>query len=104
MPFFCLGLLFALLVNAHSRPTVPALAARPTSSTSVCLWVHVSISMCLTLEHPHTHLLTHPCYPPCSETYKFHERVQLDSITQNELGDPEEVAHVSLGLGVGLGE
>jgi len=24
----------------------------------------------------------------CAETYKFHERVQLDSITNNELGDP----------------
>ena len=24
----------------------------------------------------------------CSETYKFHERVQLDSITNNELADP----------------
>ena len=31
-----------------------------------------------------------------SETYKFHERVQLDSITQNELGDPEAVAHVRI--------
>ncbi|GAB4815322.1 hypothetical protein N2152v2_002368 [Parachlorella kessleri] len=30
----------------------------------------------------------------CSETYKFHERVQLDSITQNELGDPEAVAQL----------
>jgi translation initiation factor eIF-2B subunit delta len=27
----------------------------------------------------------------CSETHKFHERVQLDSITHNELGDPDEV-------------
>ena len=25
----------------------------------------------------------------CSETFKFHDRVQLDSITYNELGDPE---------------
>ena len=24
----------------------------------------------------------------CSETYKFHERIQLDSITNNELADP----------------
>ena len=24
----------------------------------------------------------------CCETYKFHEKVQLDSITANELGDP----------------
>jgi translation initiation factor eIF-2B subunit delta len=24
----------------------------------------------------------------CSETYKFHDRVQLDSVTYNELGDP----------------
>jgi translation initiation factor eIF-2B subunit delta len=24
----------------------------------------------------------------CAETYKFHERVQLDCITNNELGDP----------------
>jgi translation initiation factor eIF-2B subunit delta len=24
----------------------------------------------------------------CAETYKFHERVQLDSVTHNELGDP----------------
>lgn len=28
----------------------------------------------------------------CCETYKFHERVQLDSITHNELGDPDALA------------
>ena len=27
----------------------------------------------------------------CCETYKFHERVQLDAITSNELGDPDRV-------------
>lgn len=27
----------------------------------------------------------------CSETYKFHERVQLDSITNNELADPADL-------------
>ena len=31
----------------------------------------------------------------CSESYKFHERVQLDSITHNELGDPEALATVA---------
>eukprot|EP00887_Chlorella_sp_A99_P000407 scaffold13.g407.t1 len=30
----------------------------------------------------------------CCETYKFHERVQLDSITHNELGDPQALAQV----------
>ncbi|KAL2629574.1 hypothetical protein R1flu_014260 [Riccia fluitans] len=30
----------------------------------------------------------------CCETYKFHERVQLDSITANELGDPEALVKV----------
>lgn len=30
----------------------------------------------------------------CCETYKFHERVQLDSITSNELGDPDVLARV----------
>ncbi|BDA49360.1 Translation initiation factor eIF-2B subunit delta at C-terminar half [Coccomyxa sp. Obi] len=30
----------------------------------------------------------------CCETYKFHERVQLDSITQNELGDPDVLTFV----------
>eukprot|EP00884_Botryococcus_braunii_P018878 jgi/Botrbrau1/5674/Bobra.0071s0015.2 len=30
----------------------------------------------------------------CCETYKFHERVLLDSITSNELGNPEAVANV----------
>ncbi|KAK7304201.1 hypothetical protein RJT34_15320 [Clitoria ternatea] len=30
----------------------------------------------------------------CCEAYKFHERVQLDSICSNELGDPEAVAMV----------
>jgi translation initiation factor eIF-2B subunit delta len=29
------------------------------------------------------------------ESYKFHERVQLDSITHNELGDPEVLSTVS---------
>uniref|UniRef100_A0A061SEY4 Translation initiation factor eIF2B subunit delta n=1 Tax=Tetraselmis sp. GSL018 TaxID=582737 RepID=A0A061SEY4_9CHLO len=28
----------------------------------------------------------------CCETYKFNERVQLDSITSNELGNPEGIA------------
>ncbi|KAL3636514.1 hypothetical protein CASFOL_018813 [Castilleja foliolosa] len=31
----------------------------------------------------------------CCEAYKFHERVQLDSICSNELGDPNVVARVS---------
>ncbi|GFQ06577.1 translation initiation factor eif-2b subunit delta [Phtheirospermum japonicum] len=31
----------------------------------------------------------------CCEAYKFHERVQLDSICSNELGDPDMVARVS---------
>ncbi|KAG8367011.1 hypothetical protein BUALT_Bualt16G0028000 [Buddleja alternifolia] len=31
----------------------------------------------------------------CCEAYKFHERVQLDSICSNELGDPDVVARVS---------
>ena len=30
----------------------------------------------------------------CCETLKFHERVQLDSITSNELGDPDAMASV----------
>ncbi|XP_057436952.1 uncharacterized protein LOC130729254 [Lotus japonicus] len=30
----------------------------------------------------------------CCETYKFHERVQLDSICSNELGNPDAVAMV----------
>ena len=30
------------------------------------------------------------------ETYKFAERVQLDSITSNELGDPDALASVPL--------
>ncbi|CAK9205721.1 unnamed protein product [Sphagnum troendelagicum] len=30
----------------------------------------------------------------CCETYKFHERVQLDSITSNELGDPDALVKV----------
>ena len=32
----------------------------------------------------------------CCETYKFHERVQLDSITQNELGNPDDLVSVPL--------
>ena len=31
----------------------------------------------------------------CSETYKFHERVQLDSITNNELADPKKICDSS---------
>jgi len=30
----------------------------------------------------------------CCETYKFHERVQLDSLTSNELGDPTDLTIV----------
>ncbi|KAF9595313.1 hypothetical protein IFM89_038465 [Coptis chinensis] len=30
----------------------------------------------------------------CCETYKFHERVQLDSICCNELGDPDAISNV----------
>ena len=32
----------------------------------------------------------------CCETYKFHERVQLDSITQNELGNPDDMVSTPL--------
>ncbi|PIN26350.1 Translation initiation factor 2B, delta subunit (eIF-2Bdelta/GCD2) [Handroanthus impetiginosus] len=31
----------------------------------------------------------------CCEAYKFHERVQLDSICSNELGDPDAIAKIS---------
>ncbi|KAL3833429.1 hypothetical protein ACJIZ3_008165 [Penstemon smallii] len=31
----------------------------------------------------------------CCEAYKFHERVQLDSICSNELGDPDAISKVS---------
>lgn len=31
----------------------------------------------------------------CCETYKFHEKVQLDSITANELGDPDALIKVA---------
>jgi translation initiation factor eIF-2B subunit delta len=30
----------------------------------------------------------------CCETYKFHERVQMDSICFNELGDPDHLASI----------
>ncbi len=30
----------------------------------------------------------------CCESYKFHERVQLDAITHNELGDPDVLSTV----------
>ncbi|KAL7223225.1 hypothetical protein ACSBR1_024814 [Camellia fascicularis] len=30
----------------------------------------------------------------CCEAYKFHERVQLDSICSNELGDPDDISKV----------
>jgi translation initiation factor eIF-2B subunit delta len=29
----------------------------------------------------------------CCETYKFSDRVQLDSFVQNELGDPDDLVH-----------
>ena len=35
----------------------------------------------------------------CCETYKFCERVQLDSITFNELGDPDDLVSVDRGEG-----
>eukprot|EP00798_Chlamydomonas_sp_ICE-L_P031984 gene31984-33910_t len=38
----------------------------------------------------------------CCESYKFHERVLLDSITFNELGDPEAVARVAGSASAGL--
>ena len=31
----------------------------------------------------------------CCETFKFHEKVQLDSITSNELGDPSALTKVA---------
>ncbi|KAL8476001.1 hypothetical protein ACS0TY_028598 [Phlomoides rotata] len=31
----------------------------------------------------------------CCEAYKFHERVQLDSICSNELGDPDAISKIS---------
>ncbi|KAI4344043.1 hypothetical protein L6164_011318 [Bauhinia variegata] len=36
----------------------------------------------------------------CCEAYKFHERVQLDSICFNELGDPDALARVPGRMGV----
>jgi translation initiation factor eIF-2B subunit delta len=30
----------------------------------------------------------------CCESFKFHERVQLDAITHNELGDPDVLAAI----------
>ncbi|CAH9084279.1 unnamed protein product [Cuscuta europaea] len=38
----------------------------------------------------------------CCEAYKFHERVQLDSICSNELCDPETIAKVPRGSAGGL--
>ncbi|CAN6357086.1 unnamed protein product [Urochloa humidicola] len=35
----------------------------------------------------------------CCEAYKFHERVQLDSICFNELGDPDAISRVTRGQG-----
>ncbi len=35
----------------------------------------------------------------CSETYKFHDRVQLDSVTYNELGDPAALTSGNFGIG-----
>lgn len=43
-------------------------------------------------------MVAHSCGVPvmiCCETYKFHERVQLDSITSNELGDPDALVKVA---------
>ncbi len=31
----------------------------------------------------------------CCESFKFHERVQLDAVTHNELGDPQALASVA---------
>eukprot|EP00955_Chlamydomonas_euryale_P094825 364896-Chlamydomonas_euryale.AAC.1 len=45
---------------------------------------------------PRTHDPSLPHFPSCScESYKFHERVQLDSITHNELGNPEALLSVA---------
>ncbi|KAK4765928.1 hypothetical protein SAY87_007570 [Trapa incisa] len=33
----------------------------------------------------------------CCEAYKFHERVHLDSICSNELGDPDAIANIPCG-------
>ena len=37
----------------------------------------------------------------CVETYKFGERVVLDGVASNELGDPDEFAHVPINKAVG---
>lgn len=37
---------------------------------------------------------SHPAVLVCCETYKFHERVQLDSITHNEVMEPDVLAQV----------
>jgi translation initiation factor eIF-2B subunit delta len=37
----------------------------------------------------------------CSETYKFHDRVQLDSVTYNELGDPAALTKMNNHNGAG---
>lgn len=35
----------------------------------------------------------------CCETYKFCERMQLDCIVSNELGDPQQIVDISAGQG-----
>ena len=52
---------------------------------------------CMRAGHPELALGKHSekhCWweQVCCETHKFHERVQLDSITSNELGDPDALA------------
>jgi translation initiation factor eIF-2B subunit delta len=45
----------------------------------------------MTAKHFHVPLLV------CCETYKFHERVQLDSVCFNELADPDSLIDTRLG-------
>jgi translation initiation factor eIF-2B subunit delta len=78
--------------GALARATKVLLGAAAVRSNGTVVSRVGTAAVAMAASHAHVPVIV------CAETYKFHKDVQLDSITHNELGDPEALAK---GHGIG---
>ena len=78
--------------GALARATKVLLGAAAVRSNGTVVSRVGTAAVAMAASHAHVPVIV------CAETYKFHKDVQLDSITHNELGDPEALVK---GHGVG---
>ncbi|KAI3976856.1 hypothetical protein MKX01_008714 [Papaver californicum] len=93
-----LGKQFRVVV-VDSRPKLEGLALlrRLVGKGLNCTYTHINAISYIMVGTACVAMVAHAFRVPvlvCCEAYKFHERVQLDSICSNELGDPDSVAKV----------